>query len=132
MINFDILEKGLGIISSAYFVYDFSRIMFHMLYSINSPNSIVWLPLLLEILGYMCIAIVCLQGCDVINFENNLIFLIKAGPSASKKIFFICFNESLLKLMKSPFLFHHKSSFGAKNISIFCLDFLFMQKKQLD
>ena len=25
----------------------------------------------------MCIAIVCFPGCDVVNFEINLIFLIK-------------------------------------------------------
>ena len=39
--------------------------------------SLFWLPLLLEILGNMCIAIVCEQGCDVKNFRINLIFLIK-------------------------------------------------------
>ena len=50
-LNFDFLEKGLGIVSPPYFVYDFSRKMFLMLYSINWPNFIVWLPLLLEILG---------------------------------------------------------------------------------
>ena len=38
---------------------------------------IVWLSLLFEILGNMCIAIVFWPGCDVINFEINLIFLIK-------------------------------------------------------
>ena len=31
--------------------------MFLMLYSISWPKSIVWLPLLLEILGNMCIAV---------------------------------------------------------------------------
>ena len=59
MLNFDFLDKGLGIVSPAYFVYDFSTKMFLMLYSINWPNFIVWLPLLLEILGNMYIAIVC-------------------------------------------------------------------------
>ena len=33
--------------------------------------------LLLEILGNICIAMVCFPGCDIINFEINLIFLIK-------------------------------------------------------
>ena len=59
MLNFDFLDKGLGIVSSAHFVYDFSTKMSLMLYSINQPNFIVWLPLLLEILGNMCIASVC-------------------------------------------------------------------------
>ena len=48
-----------------------------MLYSINWQNFIAWLPFFLEILSNMCIAIVCFPGFDVINFENNLIFLIK-------------------------------------------------------
>ena len=59
MLNFDFLDKGLGIVSAAHFVYDFSTKMFLMLYSINWPNFIAWLPLLLEILGNMYIAIVC-------------------------------------------------------------------------
>ena len=33
MLNFDFLEKGLGIVSSPHFVYDFSGKMFLMLYS---------------------------------------------------------------------------------------------------
>ena len=59
MLNFDFLDKGLGIVSPAHFVYDLSTKMFLMLYSINCPNFIAWLPLLLEILGNTCIAIVC-------------------------------------------------------------------------
>ena len=35
MLNFDILDKGLGIVSPAHVVYDFSAKMFLMLYSIN-------------------------------------------------------------------------------------------------
>ena len=51
--------------------------MFLLLYSINWPNFIVCIPLILEILGNIRIAIVCQPGCDSINFEINLIFLIK-------------------------------------------------------
>ena len=42
MFNFDILDKGLGIVSPAHFVYDFStkKKMFFMLYCINWPNSL--------------------------------------------------------------------------------------------
>ena len=76
MFNFDFLEKGQGIVSPPYFVNDFSRKMFLMLYSINWPHFIVWLPLLLETLDSTYIAIVCFPGFDVINFEINLIFLI--------------------------------------------------------
>ena len=42
--------------------------IFHKVYSINRPNFIVSLPLLLDILRNMCTVIVCLPGCDVINF----------------------------------------------------------------
>ena len=59
MLNLDFLDKGLGIVSLACFVHDISRKMFLMLYSINRQNSIVWLPLLLELLGNICIAIAC-------------------------------------------------------------------------
>ena len=81
---FYFLEKDLGIVSPPYFVYDFSTKVFLMLYSINWPNC-VWLRLLLEILGNMCIAIACLPGCDVMNFEINLIFLIKPFLYMTKK-----------------------------------------------
>ena len=35
IISFDFLEKGLGIVSPPHFVYDFSRKMFLILYTIN-------------------------------------------------------------------------------------------------
>ena len=75
MLNFDFLQKGLGLPSPPHFVYHFSRIIFLLLYSLNWPNSIVWLPLLLEMLGDMCIVIICCPVCDVINFEINHNFL---------------------------------------------------------
>ena len=40
MFNFNILDKGLGMVSPAYFVYDFSRKKMFMLYCINWPNSL--------------------------------------------------------------------------------------------
>ena len=51
--------------------------MFLIVYSINWPNFILWLPVLLEILDNMCIATVFFKGRDVINFQINRIFLIK-------------------------------------------------------
>ena len=59
ILNWSFSEKGLGLVPPPYFLYDFSRKMFFMLYSINWPNFIVWLPLLLEILGNKYIKIVC-------------------------------------------------------------------------
>ena len=37
----------------------------------------VWFSLLCKILGNMCITVVYKPDCDVINFEVNLIYLIK-------------------------------------------------------
>ena len=54
MLNLDYLDKGLGIVSPAHSVYHFSTKIFLMLY-----YFIVWLPLLLETLDNICIAIVC-------------------------------------------------------------------------
>ena len=85
MLNFNFWEKGLGKVSPPYFMFDFARKMFLMLYSINWPNLIVWFPLLFEILGNIGTAIVCLPVCDVINFEIILIFLIKQFFYMNKK-----------------------------------------------
>ena len=59
VLNFGFLDEDLGKVSDAHFVYDFSTKMFLMLYSINWPNFIAWLLLLLEILCNMFIAILC-------------------------------------------------------------------------
>ena len=77
MLNFYFLDKGLGRVFPAHFVYVFSTKMFLILYAINWPNFIAWLSFLLEILGNMCIAIVCYPSCDIMDFEINLIFLIE-------------------------------------------------------
>ena len=45
ILDFKFLEKGPGIGFSPYFVSNFLRNMFRMLYSINWPNLIVLLPL---------------------------------------------------------------------------------------
>ena len=85
MLNFNFSEKGLGLVSPPHFVYDFSRKMFLMLYSINWTNFIVWLSLLLKILVNMCITIVFQPSCDVINFGINLIFIINPFCYMTKK-----------------------------------------------
>ena len=111
MPNFDFLEKDVGIVTSPYFAYDFSRKMFLLLFSINWPNCIVWLHLLLEILGNMCIAIVYFAGCDAISFEINLIFLIRPFFYKTKKF-----------RQKFKYLENEKSFKGEmkKHFSLFC------------
>ena len=71
------IERGLELVSLPHFPHNFWRKILLLLHSINWLNFIVWLPLLGEILDNMCIAIVCKAGCEVMNFEINLIFLIK-------------------------------------------------------
>ena len=85
MLNFELFKKGLRIVSPPYFVYHSSRKMFLKLCSINWPNFIAWLHLLLEILVNMCVAIICFPGCDVKGFEIKLIFLIKPFIYMTKK-----------------------------------------------
>ena len=61
MLIFNFSEKCWKLVSPLHFVNDFPKRMFLMLHSINWPNFIVWLPLLL----------------NIIKFEIYLIFLIK-------------------------------------------------------
>ena len=108
--QFWFFRKGSGSFPTTF--YNFSRKTFLMSYSINRPDFIVWLPLLLEILGNMYIAIVCFPGCEVINFEinqdlNQLIFLIKPLFYMTKKT-----KQNLNTFrMKSAFKVKHFSSF---------------------
>ena len=67
-------ERGLKPVSMPHFLHNFWRKIFLLLYSINWPNLIVWLPLLCEILGNMCTAIVCKPGCDVWTLKLTLSF----------------------------------------------------------
>ena len=54
MLNFDILDKGLGIVSAAHFVYNLSKKCSSSYVLLTAQIS---LPLLLEIFCNMCIAI---------------------------------------------------------------------------
>ena len=108
MLNFNISEKGLGLVSAAHFVYDFGREMFLML-NFNLPNFIVWLPLLLKILGNMCILFTCQAGRDSISFKINLILLIEPFSYTTKKsrqkVKYLENEKSFWGDMKS--IFHH-------------------------
>ena len=72
--DFGFLLKGLTLDSPMHFVYDFSRKMFVMLYSINWSNFVVWLPLLLRI-GLYVYRKYCYPVCDAITLEINIAFL---------------------------------------------------------
>ena len=75
---FELIKRGPELLSLPHFLHSFWRKIFLLLYSHNWPNFIDCLPLLCEILGNIRIAIVRKPICDGINFEVNLIFLIKS------------------------------------------------------
>ena len=72
MFNFNFSEKGLGLVSLPHFVYDFSRKMFLKLHSINWPNFIVWLPLLLQ---YWAISVLQLFVNQTVTSQNLKLIL---------------------------------------------------------
>ena len=124
--------------SRLHFVYVFSRFSFY----VNWRNFIVWLPLLLEILGNMCIIIVCFPVCDVINSELTLAFISSRFPTwpeksgqnfeKIKKLF-----SSFLKnfLNKNNFLSRWEPDFRVKNsinIDLTCLKDLALPTKLSD
>ena len=110
--------KSLVLVSPSYFGHNFSRKMFLMLHCINWPNFIVWLLILLEILGNMCIMIVCWRGCDIIKFEINLIYLINTfcfmTKKSRQKLKYLENEKSFLGEIKSIFIIF-KGLSAAKN-----------------
>ena len=104
--------------SPPHFACDFLRKIFLMLSSINCSDFFVWLPLLLEILGNMCIETIFCPGYDIINFKINRSFLIKSLTKKtgqkfkylknkkcfSHDIFFVIFKSLSLKQIKGIFL----------------------------
>ena len=71
MLNFDFLEV-LRPVPVPKFVYDFPRDnISHVAF--YKPTKFQWLPLLLEILGYVRIIIICFPACDAIG-KGNVLF----------------------------------------------------------
>ena len=86
ILNFNFFKKrSLRFVSALHSVHDFSRKVFLILYSIKWPNFILWLSLLLEISGNMCIVIACYPVCDIMSFKIYLSFLIKPFFCMGKK-----------------------------------------------
>ena len=75
---------------------------------VNWPNFIIWLPLLLAIMGNMCIVIIRDPVCNVINFQIKLGFLIKPFSHMIKK------SQKKLNILRTTYLF-----FNLKKIIIF-------------
>ena len=80
--QFWFLKKSSGTsFSTAFFKKNISHVTFY-----NWPNLVVWLLLLLELFGNMCILIIRLPVCDVMNFEINLSFLTKPFSYKTKNV----------------------------------------------
>ena len=107
MLKFNFSEKSLELVSPSHFVHDISTKMFLMLHSINWPNFIVCLPLILEILGNIYITTVCWPSGDVIKFE--VIFLTKLlwymTKKSRQKLKYLENGKSFWGEIKS--IFHH-------------------------
>ena len=69
-------KRSLELVSLPHFLSGFWRKIFLMLHFICWPNFIAWLSLVLDILGNICITIICCPICGVINFEMNHSFFI--------------------------------------------------------
>ena len=76
--------------------------IFFILCCINWPNFIIWLPLLPEISGNMCITIVCCLVCDIISYTNYLNFLNKPFS------YIIKYSEQQLKYLNNDKNFQDK------------------------
>ena len=90
-----------------------------MLFFLNWPNFMVWLPSALGIMDSMCTAIVCFKGCDVINLKINLIFLIK--QKSQDKNWNILRTKRALKVKKKSIFHHFSRAFTVTNKFQFAL-----------
>ena len=127
--NLIFLKKGMEIVSQPYFMYDFWRKPIMMLHSINWPNFISLMSLLIEILGSLCIVIFywdigqyvycnCLfPRLGSLKFEVNVTLLIKSFFYLNKMsrqkwwafklkwiVFFIIFKRSSLPKIVSDLI----------------------------
>ena len=74
-------KKCLELVSLPHFCMIFEETISHVL-----TDQIIWLPLLPEMLGIMCIATACFPGCDVINFKKlTLALLSNSFPTWPEK-----------------------------------------------
>ena len=74
------------LVSLSHALHHFWRKLFFKVYSINWPNFIASLSLLLEILQYVHFNFFCFRVDGFMNFEINLSSLIKAFSYLTKKV----------------------------------------------
>ena len=100
---FCFFKKSLELVSLPDFLHDFWRKIVLLLYFINWPNVIAWLPLFREILGNTYIVIVNQLDKNLNILRSKRAFKIK------EKAFFIKFKGLSLKGIKSPTLMLKRS-----------------------
>ena len=101
MLNLDFSDKGLWIVSPAYFLYDFSTKMLLMLYSINWPIS---LPGCLYFLRYWAICVLRYFVNQVVRswiLKKRAIF--STWPKSHDKNFNILRTKRAFKVKKKAF-----------------------------
>ena len=108
-------KTALELVTLSHFPRNYRRKIFLLLCSINWPNFIVLLPLLCEILGNICIGIAFKPGWDVMNFEVNLIFLIKHSFLHDQKVL----TKGLISWERKSICHHFYRAFNQVNNTIF-------------
>ena len=73
MLNFEFLEKGLGLVTPPYYIYDFLTKWFPCYILLTDQIS---LSDSLEIVDNICVVIISFSVDDVVSFEINLFFKI--------------------------------------------------------
>ena len=71
MLNFEFLEKVLGLVTPPYYIYDFSTKWFPCYILLTDQIS---LSDSLEIVDNKCVVIISFSVDDVVSFEINLFF----------------------------------------------------------
>ena len=90
-----------------------------MLYSINWPNCLVWLPLLCEIFGNMCIAMACKPICDIVDFVVQIKPFYLDDQKSRDKNLKSWERKELLRWNKKHFLSFLKGFWWANNTIFF-------------
>ena len=115
MLIFEFLQKSLRIVSPPHIMLNSSRKTFlnyilltYQVYMFDCFEKYLR-KILCKISGHMCVAIVSFSGCDFMNFETNVIFLMKPffymTKKSRQKLKYLENKEDLQAEVKS--IFHH-------------------------
>ena len=112
MLNLDFLQMGLELASPPYFAYNFSRKVFCILYSINWPNFVVWLPLHFRYWGICVLQLFISKALTSKMLKFTWTFQsgrFSTWPKNQDKIYISWKQKELLRWNKN--IFHYFSKF---------------------